>query len=247
MPRRRHARSASEDEMLQRRIYIRGLHAAGFPRQEILRLASEKLTCSSESVAYVLDGVRKDLRVEAERQAPENHAAALERAYTDLVNTRLDVQVLRQAAVKNWPAIQAGQRNILLVERFIAELEGTLRPTKVEVGVVGVSDALQRLLVAMTPEQIERAVIEERERLRDHQAVLTTALEPSAPPSLPALPSPTPSFAGGRRPKAPAPRAADRVDRSPQGVSTSNGEGVGPAPHVDQRLAARSVSVRVVS
>jgi hypothetical protein len=232
--------------MLQRRILVRQLLAAGLPRSRIIETAAANLECTSSSIEYLLGEVRKDLRVEAERQAPENHAAALERAYTDLTNARMDVSSLRNAATKNWPAIQAGQRNILMVERFIAELEGTLRPTKVEVGVVGVSDALQRVLVAMTPEQVERAVIEERERLRDHQAVLTTASEPGAP-SPPALPSPTPSFIGGRRPKAPAPRAADRVDRSPQVTPSSNADGVGPAPHVDQRSGARSVSVRVVS
>lgn len=242
---RRYARTDTPDEMLKRRIYIRQLHAAGFPRAQIFELAA-KQGYRQVQAEYLLGEIRKDLRVEAERQAPENYAAALDRAYTDLSNIRLDVAGLRNQVPKNWPAIHASQRNALAQERFIAELEGTLRPVKVEVGVVGVSDALQRVLVAMTPEMVERAVIEERERQRDAGALVTTASTSGAPP--PALSGPSPAaLIGGRRPHVPAARAADRVDRSPQADGGSARESVSAAPHVDQRPAARGLGVRVAT
>lgn len=257
---------ADEDEMLRRRVYIRELHALGMPRREVVRRAVEHLAISETQAGYALDGIRKDLRIEYELQAPENHAAALDRAYVDLSNSRIDLQLLRKdktAAGRDWRAITAVTNNVLRIERHIAELEGTLKPMQLEVGLKGVSESMQRALAQMTPEQVEQAVERERQMLKDKSALVVHgtpgshgASEASASTTSPQLPAADPLHRIARPLGRPASTAGQpgQVDRVP--VSTGrrtdarseDRRAVRPSdsPHVEERAGLGLANARVI-
>lgn len=206
-------RKPSEQEMHDRRLFVRQLHAMGMPPSEIISQATEpykdgdvvrppRFDCSAQSVRLLIAEVRADLRVERELFAPSNQAAALERLYTHVLRLNTELQLLRNAAKRDYAAIRAHAAEVRNYEKLIAEMEGTLKPVKVE-HVHGMTDTLTRVLSTMTPELTEQAIREEQQRERDARSITTTA---DAPPSLqPQVPAP------GRRPRQPVPPSGERA------------------------------------
>lgn len=214
----------SEQEMHERRLFVRQLHAAGMYSSEIIEQATSpqlqsdgsfrvKFDCRPDAIRVILAELRDELRREQEFFAPTDRAAALARMYGDLVRLRSELGQMRNLAVKDWSAIRGHATEVRHQEKLIAEMEGTLKPQKIE-HTLGMSDALVRAMSGMTAEQQEAAIREEQQRIRDAGSITTSAVPAHALPT-PALASP------GQRPAVHPTGPADRTGRPAQ---------VGPSP-----------------
>lgn len=214
----------SEQEMHERRLFVRQLMAAGMYPAEIIEQAispqpqadgslQAKFDCGPESIRSIVNEIRNELRREQELFAPTDRAAALQRMYGDLVQLRGELGLMRSLPRRDFVAIRNHTVEVRATEKLIAELEGTLRGPKVDV-VHGMSDALARALGGMTPEQQEEAIRQEMQLARDATSVPTTA-EDSPHGHHPEAPQASPAPHGRRGPALPAPGFAHRVGRPP--------------------------------
>lgn len=221
----------SEQEMHERRMFVRQLMAAGMYVSDVIDRAvtpqlqsdgsyATRFDCSGESIRAIVKEIRDELKREQEVFAPTDRAAALQRMYGDLVNLRAELGMMRNQTSRDFAAIKNHSAEVRAQEKLIAELEGTLRGPDVRV-THGMSDALARALGGMSPEQQEEAVRQEVQLARDASSVPTTAeeLPDGHHPEVSKAPALT---AGGRRSSVPAPRRADPVGgAAPQGPAPS--------------------------
>ncbi len=209
----------SDQEMHERRLFVRQLHAAGMHTSEIIAQATSpqlqedgsfraKFDCRPDAIRTILSEIREEQKREQELFAPTDRAAALARMYGDLVRLRSELGQMRNLAQKDWSAIRGHATEIRHQEKLIAEMEGTLKPQKVE-HTLNMSDALVRAMSGMTAEQQEAAIREEQQRMRDASSI-TTSAEPAH--ALPAKPTQIPALVGrGPGQAVHAPRPPDRV------------------------------------
>lgn len=209
----------SEQEMHERRIFVRSLHAQGFRTQQIVEFATvgqdgkpPRFRCEAGAIVRLVQEIRGDLQRELETFLPAARASGLERLYGDLTRARLELQQMRGAAKKDYGAIRGHMAEIRHIENQIAKMEGTLEPIRVQhSGEVTVN--LQRAVGSMTPEQYEQAIRAEERRVLELQAgSITVNGEEANPETAPASP-PAP---GRRRPPLPAAAAPNRVGRAAQ-------------------------------
>ncbi len=234
----------SEVERMARRTDVRTMHAAGMPTALILDAMRERYPMTEEAVLLLLREIRNDLQRELEVFAPQNQAAARERLYLQITNLNAELQTLRNNPKKDLAAIRAHVAEIRQFERLLAQMEGTLKPIKVE-HLHGMTETMSRAIGSMTDAQIEQAIREEEEKRKQLEAgsINTSGEELSQRPrtrvSKNALPAKPPLAGAGRRPLSPE-EAPDRVDRtSPPRPPTPGGQ----APVRDREqpeLGARS-------
>ncbi len=207
------AKQPSEQEMHERRVFVRSLHSLGMRGQEIVERAilpttnadgsvtPPRFTCKEEAIRRLINEIRSELARELEVFLPTARAAGLERLYQHLLRANSDLQQLRSAAKKDWSAIRGHMTEIRGLENQIAKMEGTLDPVKVDVRHSGeLSVNLTRAIASMTPDQHEQAIREEQARLLLEQGSITTSGEDASqtPPTVrgrqrQALPAPSPS------------------------------------------------------
>lgn len=222
--------------MHERRMFVRALHVAGMPTSEIVDRAIRpqeqedgsveppRFGCSAEAIARLVSELRAEFKREMDVFAPNSRAAALARLYEDVVRLRAELQQMRQPATRrDYGSIRAHAAEIRHQEKLIAEMEGTLKPIKVE-HTHGVSDTLVRALAAMTNDQTEEAIREEQQRMRDARSITTTIVESNEKPDQNPGPVPPPVAAqAGRRPALPAPNPSRVLDH-PQEVAAPRRE-----------------------
>lgn len=258
----------SEQEMHERRVFVRSLHALGMRSQEICDRAllpgedkdgnptPPRFLCKEDAIRRIISEIRAELAREIEVFQPTARAAGLERLYQHLLRANSDLQQMRALAKKDWRTIQSQMAEILKLENQIAKMEGTLEPIKVEhSGELNLD--LQRAIVSMTPEQLAQAVAEEQVRLLNAGSITTTAEDVQAP--APAQPR--------RRQTLPAPSPSSLLDRSGQAPVANDPSRGRPAParerssdlaarrevrspmdtDVEARPGPRGISARVVS
>lgn len=252
-----HRAKPSEQEMHERRLFVRQLHAAGMHPSEIIDQAIRpqqrrdqdgnqyieppKFDCDEGSIRKILTEIRGELQRELEVFAPTDRAAALARLYGDLVRLRSELQSMRSSKVKDWSAIRGHMGEVRRLEDLIADFEGTKKPIEVRhTGELSVN--MTRALGGMTQAQMEEALREEQQKIRDARSITTHAepaiTEAEAAAAYAAVRGGHPLQAAGppavldRPPEAPAARrerssdiAARREVRSP--LEPLLGEGAG--------------------
>lgn len=186
-------RKPSEQEMHERRLFVRQLHAAGMHPSEIVDqairpqqrtdeagnrvLVPPKFDAGESAIRQIITEIRGELQRELEVFAPTDRAAALARLYGDLVRLRSELQTMRNAKTKNWREIRGHMAELRHLESLIADFEGTKKPLEVRHS-GELSANLTRALGGMTQAQTEEAVREEQQRIRDARSI-TTHAEPA--------------------------------------------------------------------
>ena len=254
-------RLPSQQEMHERRLFVRQLHAAGMHPSEIVDqairpqqrrdadgnqvIAPPKFDCSEQAIRSLITEIRAELQRELEVFAPTDRAAALARLYGDLVRLRSELQQMRGVPKKDWSAIRGHMGEVRHMENLIADFEGTKKPLKIEhSGELSVN--MTRAIGGMTQEQIDEALREEQQKLRDTRSITVhaelaegeakKAADPH--PELPgghALQAPDPPGVLHSAPEAAAPTrrerssdlAARREIRSPFEQDVGQGTGAG--------------------
>lgn len=185
-------RKPSDQEMHERRLFVRQLHASGMHASEIVEQATQpqrqrdehgkeyiappRFDCEPSAILRLITEIRAELKRELEVFAPTNQAAALQRLYGDLVRLRSELQQMRGQPKKDWVSIRGHSAEVRHLEKLVAEIEGTLNPVRVEHNVSGqVGLNMTRAIGGMTKEQIDEAVREEREKLLDVGSITTHA------------------------------------------------------------------------
>lgn len=224
----------SEQEMYERRVFVRSLHAMGMRADEIVdrairpqegpdgKVEPARFDCKEDAIRRIISEIRTDLQRELEAIQPTLRASGLERLYGHLLRLNSELAQMRQAAKPDWSNIRQHAAEVLKVENQIAKMEGTLEPLKVEHRHTGdLNVNVQRVVSGMTDEQVEQAIREEREiEQARRRGSITTSGETI---KLQADPTARPNVDGGRGLALPTARPADLVSgpRQTAGVDQS--------------------------